>query len=273
MTTTAGPPPLELVQSSEGAGGLLDRLLSAGVDRRTFLKYCAAITATLALPPQFAPKVAHALETVQRPSLVWLEFQDCAGDTESLLRASSPSVAELILDVLSLDYHETIMATAGFQAEKSRDDTIAKGGHIVVVEGSIPLGADGGLPKAAPNPTRAVPVDEVVSGVPIVNLPGCPMNVDNLNATIAHYLTFKELPARDQKGRPLFAYGERIHDNCPRRGHFDAGQFALEWGDEGHRKGWCLYRLGCKGPSTWHNCPIVQWNGSTNWPVGVGHGC
>jgi hydrogenase small subunit len=311
MTTTAGPPPLELVQSSEqssqGAGGLLDRLLSAGVDRRTFLKYCAAITATLALPPQFAPKVAHALETVQRPSLVWLEFQDCAGDTESLLRASSPSVAELILDVLSLDYHETIMATAGFQAEKSRDDAIAKGGHIVVVEGSIPLGADGayctiggrsavdimkkaargaaaavnvgtcsaygGLPKADPNPTRAVPVDEVVSGVPIVNLPGCPMNVDNLNATIAHYLTFKELPARDQKGRPLFAYGERIHDNCPRRGHFDAGQFALQWGDEGHRKGWCLYRLGCKGPRTWHNCPVQRWNGSTNWPIGAGHGC
>ncbi len=88
-----------------------------------------------------------------------------------------------------------------------------------------------------------------------------------------HYLTFQHLPPTDDQGRPLFAYGERIHDNCPRRGHFDAGNFALAFGDEGHRKGWCLYKLGCKGPSTFHNCPVQQWNGHTNWPIGVGAPC
>lgn len=284
-----------------------DRLLAAGVDRRTFLKFCAAITATLALPPAFAPQVAHALEKPGRPRLVWLEFQDCAGDSESLLRAHDPSVADLILDVLSVDYHETIMAASGHQAEAARDATIAAGGHIVVVEGSIPLGADGGfctiggrsaedilrtaakgavaiitvgtcsayggIPAARPNPTHAVAVADLVSDVPIVNLPGCPMNVDNLTATVTHYLTFGALPATDDLHRPLFAYGDRIHDNCPRRGHFDAGQFALAWGDEGHRKGWCLYRLGCKGPETFHNCPTQRWNGGTQWPIGAGHGC
>ena len=286
---------------------LADRLQAAGIERRAFLKYCSVLTGILALPPAFAPRIAEALTADDRPALVWLEFQDCAGDTESFLRARDPSVAEIIFDVLSVDYHETLMAAAGSQAEEAREAAVEQGGHILVVEGSVPLGAGGvyctiggrtaeqilkasaqnaaavinvgtcsaygGLPAAAPNPTGAVGVEDVIEGVPVLNLPGCPMNVDNLTAAVAHYLTFKELPARDDLGRPLFAYGDRIHDICPRRGYFDAGQFAVEWGDEGHRKGWCLYRLGCKGPRTFHNCPVIQWNGTTNWPIGAGHGC
>lgn len=285
----------------------MERLRAAGIDRRSFLKYCSVLTGILALPQVLAPQVAEALAADDRPTLVWLEFQDCTGDTESFLRARNPSVAEVILDVLSVDYHETIMSAAGEQAEAARAAAIERGGYILVVEGSVPLGAGGafctiggrtaeqilketaknaaavinvgtcsaygGIPAAGPNPTHAVRVEDVISGVPVLNLPGCPMNVDNFTATVAHYLTFKELPARDDLGRPLFAYGERIHDNCPRRGHFDAGQFAVDWGDEGHRKGWCLYRLGCKGPNTFHNCPVTQWNGGTNWPIGAGHGC
>ncbi len=45
------------------------------------------------------------------------------------------------------------------------------------------------------------------------------------------------------------------------------------WGDEGHRKGWCLYKMGCKGPVATFNCPTVRWNDGTNWPVGAGHPC
>jgi hydrogenase small subunit len=116
-------------------------------------------------------------------------------------------------------------------------------------------------------------VSQVVKGVPIINLPACPMNVENLTATVIHLLTFGELPATDQFKRPLFAYGSRIHDDCERRAHFDAGQFVEEWGDGGHRKGWCLYKMGCKGPQTFHNCPIVRWNEHTSWPIGAGHGC
>ena len=283
------------------------RLRDHGIDRRRFLKYCAGITTLLALPAQFAPRVAHALTAVSRPSIVWLEFQDCAGDTESFLRARNPSIASVILDLVSLDYHETVMAAAGEQAEAALSGAVREGGHLVIVEGSVPLGADGvyctvagrtaidhlktasrgaaaiinvgtcsafgGIPAARPNPTEAVSVGEVVSDVPIVNLPGCPVNADNLTATLAHYLTFDALPATDELGRPLFAYGERIHDTCSRRGFFDAGQFAQEWGDEGHRKGWCLYKLGCKGPSTYHNCAVIEWNGGTSWPIGAGHGC
>lgn len=286
---------------------MLRRLQAHGVSRRAFLGYCASLTAMLALPPSYAPKVARALAKVDKPSIVWREFQDCAGNTESFLRSRNPGVADLVLDLLSIDYHETIMAAAGAQAEAASDAALKKGGYILVVEGSVPLkdggvyctiagktalqhlqelskgaaaivnvgtcASYGGLPAANPNPTGAVGVPALVTNVPIVNLPACPANADNITATFAHYLTFGELPARDGQGRPLFAYGERIHDACERRAHFDAGQFAQAWGDEGHRKGWCLYRLGCKGPNTFNNCPIVRWNSGTSWPVAAGHGC
>jgi hydrogenase small subunit len=288
-------------------GSLLDTLSAYGLSRRSFLKYCTALTAAMALPARFTTRVAQALAAVDKPSIVWLEFQDCAGNTESFLRSRNPSVADLVLDLLSIDYHETIMAAAGEQAEAARDAAVRKGGHLVVVEGSIPFGADGayctiggkssiqllreasrgaaavvtvgtcasygGIPAAVPNPTGAVGVSDVVKDVPIVNLPGCPVNAENLTGTLVHHLTFGSLPALDGQGRPLFAHGERIHDSCERRAHFDAGQFAEEFGDEGYRKGWCLYKLGCKGPSTFHNCGLVRWNGGTSWPIQAGHPC
>jgi hydrogenase small subunit len=99
------------------------------------------------------------------------------------------------------------------------------------------------------------------------------MNCENFTATIVHYLTFKQLPELDSQGRPLFAFGKLIHNNCERRPHFDAGQFVRKWGDEGARQGWCLYEMGCKGPMAYQNCPTVKWNGGTSWPVQAGHPC
>jgi hydrogenase small subunit len=288
---------------------LFSTLMQRGISRRDFLKFCGAMTATLALPSRYEPRIAQALEEATRPPLVWLEFQDCAGNTESFLRSSKPTVAEIVLDTLSVDYHETIMAAAGHRAEEALHNTIEEhaGNYLVVVEGSIPAGDGGvyctiagrsaiqaleevssnaaavlavgscavygGLPAASPNPTGAGSVEDFVRGVPIINLPGCPLNAQNLTATIVHYLSFGSMPATDQFGRPLFAYGTLIHDNCERRGHFNAGEFVEEWGDAGHRAGWCLYKMGCKGPETFHNCPSVRWNDATSWPIGAGHGC
>ena len=286
---------------------LIQALEERKISRRGFLKFCAVMAGTLALPASYIDTIAAALEKAGKPVLVWLEYQDCAGCTESFLRARGPTVAEIVLDILAVEYHETIMAAAGKQSEEALKAAIAEGGHLVVVEGSIPTAEDGiyctiggraaadilqevaanaaavlavgncaafgGLPAAAPNPTGAKAVRDIISGVPVVNLPGCPLNVDNLVATVVHYLTFKELPAVDDLGRPLFAYGKRIHDHCERRAHFDAGEFVEAWGDEGHRQGWCLYQMGCKGPITYHNCPDQRWNEATSWPVFSGHGC
>ncbi len=291
------------------ADGVWAALSRRGYSRRDFLRFCSIMTGALALPPQYAPRIVRALEQTRRPVLLWREFQDCTGDTESILRSGHPTFTDIVLEILSVNYHETVMAPSGRAAEKSLQDTIAqdKGKYLAVIEGSIPMAADGiyctiggrtgydlakelvenayatiavgtcathgGLPAARGGTTGAVGVNQAFPGVKVLNLSGCPMNGANLAATVVHFLTFHELPAADELGRPLFAYGERIHDHCPRRAHFDAGQFVQEWGDEGHRQGWCLYKMGCKGPATEHNCPQIQWNDGTNWPIGVGHGC
>jgi len=288
---------------------LLAYLRERGVSRRTFLKFCGAITATLALPASYAPRVAAALSAAPRIPVVWLEGQDCAGNTEGFLRASHPTVAELVFDTISVNYHETIMAPAGRAAEKSLSDTVAAypGQYIAIVEGAVPVAEggtycliggrtfrsiveevcnnalltitvgscafDGGLPAANGGPTGATGVSSIVPRAKVVNLPGCPMNVQNLTATIVHYLTFGSLPATDSLGRPYFAYGQLVHDQCERRAHFDAGEYVQAWGDEGSRKGWCLYKMGCKGPETFANCPTVRFNDRTSWPVKAGHGC
>jgi hydrogenase small subunit len=287
---------------------ILQRVEARGISRRDFIKFCTATTAALALPLSLMPKVAAAVEDKRVP-VIWLEFQDCAGDSEAFLRANQPTAASIILDLISLEYHETLMAAAGHQAEAAKQAAMEKykGEYICIVEGAIPrddsgvyctvsgetaidslkkvvgnakatiavgsCAAFGNIPAAAPNPTGAVGVRDVVPGAAVVNLPGCPLNAENLTATLVHVLTFGKLPAVDNLGRPLFAYGKRIHDNCERRAHFDAGQYAEEFGDPGHRQGWCLYKLGCKGPETFHNCPTVRYNEGTSWPVMAGHGC
>ena len=282
-------------------------LAREGMSRRDFLKFCSVMAGALALPHKEAFAIAKALESPKRLPVVWLELQDCAGCSEAFLRSSSPTAAELVLDVLSVDYHETIMAPSGFQAEKSKEDAIAAGGYVLVVEGSISTAGVGeyccvagkssryileeaaknavaviavgncatfgGVPAANPNPTGAVGVWNIIKDKPVVNIPGCPMNPANLTATVVHFLTYGSLPALDQLNRPLFAFGRRIHDNCERRGHFDAGEFVMEWGDDGHRAGWCLYKMGCKGPTSYHNCPPIRFNDGVNWPIGAGHPC
>jgi hydrogenase small subunit len=295
---------------TDGNDWLEGELERRGVSRRDFLGFCGTMAAALALPPTFGAKIAEAVESSVKPTLVWLEFQDCAGNTESFLRASRPTVADIILDTLSVDYHETIMAAAGHQAEKSLKEAIERdhGAYIAVVEGSIPTGAGGayctvggrsaldiaqevcegaaatvaigtcaafgGLPAAAPNPTGALSVSDAVPGLQnLINMPACPANGENLAALIVHYVTFGRIPELDHLRRPLFAYGKLIHDACEKRAHYDAGQYAEEWGDAGHRRGYCLYKMGCKGPVTSQNCPNVGWNGGTNWPVGCGHPC
>ncbi len=289
---------------------LMRELERQGVSRRDFLTFCASMATVLGLPKGSVAAIAKAVESEKRPILMWLEFQDCAGNTESFLRASHPTVADLVLDTISLNYHETLMAAAGAQAEAARDETVKqnKGSYIALVEGSIPGDADsgyctiggrsaldiarevcgnalatiavgtcasyGGIPAARPNPTRALSVADAVPGVRnLINMSACPANAENITALLVYYLTLKQWPPLDRYRRPLFAYGKSIHDNCERRAHFDAGQYVEAWGDEAHRHGHCLYKMGCKGPATSQNCPNVQWNEHTNWPIGCGHPC
>ena len=282
-------------------------LESRGVSRRAFLGFCSQMAAVLCLSSRAVPKVAHALETLKRPSVVWLQLQECTGCVESVLRTSDPTIGDLVLNLVSLDYQHTIMAPAGAAAEKSLADAIKGRGYVLVVTGSIPtkengiytmiggrtaqsileeasknaaaviaIGACahwGSVQAAKPNPTGAVGVRDIVKDKPVLNIAGCPPIGDVVTATIVHYLTFGRLPSVDREGRPLFAYGARIHDQCPRRANYDAGQYVQQFDDDGARKGWCLYEVGCKGPETFSPCPIFMWNSKTSWPIGAGHPC
>ncbi len=285
-----------------------EKEIKSRVSRRSFLKGCAIAAAALGLSDELMPKLAEAAASPKRPPVVWLHFQECTGCTEGLLRASHPDIATLILDIISLDYHETVMAAAGHQAEEILSSTIDKysGKFICVAEGAVPT-KDGGIyckiggrtaleiikdvaPKAAavisigtcasfggvqaasPNPTGAKGIGDVL-GKQVINIPGCPPNPIAFLGTVLHLLTFKRPPELDSIGRPLFAYGRRNHDQCERRAHFDEGRFVEQFGDANHKKGYCLYKVGCKGPVTYANCPAVRFNDVSIWPVGAGHGC
>lgn len=281
-----------------------------GISRRDFMKWAAGMTAMLSLPSSFTPLMAQAAELTDRLPVIWLHMAECTGCSESLLRTDAPGIDSLIFDYISLEYHETLMSAAGWQAEHNLEHAIDKykGKYILMVEGGIPDGDSdfyltigphgttgrehaqkaansaaaifaigscssfGGVQAAYPNPTNAQSMSKV-TGKPVINVPGCPPSEKNIVGNVLHYILFGTLPALDAYSRPKWAYGLRIHDLCERRGRFDAGEFVQEFGDEGAKKGYCLYKVGCKGPYTFNNCGQERFNQHTSWPVQAGHGC
>ncbi len=289
-----------------------ERLENKGVSRRDFMKYCTFLTATMGLSSAFVPKVAEVFaQPRQRPPVVWLHLGECTGCSESLFRSTYPYPDDLVLEILSIEYHETIMAPSGHHAEDNLQAAIKKynGKFICIVEGAVATKYDGaygkisdrtfltiakdvcpkalavicvgtcssygGIQAAKPNPGGYVGVEEALKaqGVKTLNIPGCPPNPINLVGTIVNYLLLGKLPDVDNLGRPLFAYGKSIHDQCPRRSHYENEEFVTEFGSEEAAMGYCLYKVGCRGPETFNNCPIAKFNDGTSWPVQAGHPC
>ncbi|MDR1427809.1 MAG: hydrogenase small subunit [Bifidobacteriaceae bacterium] len=288
-----------------------ENLKRAGVTRREFLAFCGVLAGIFAggaagAPKASAEQIADKLAAVTKPNVVWLQLQECTGCMESTLRSGGTTVEEVVLKLLSVNYNELVMAASGDAANKALAATNAEP-HILVVNGSIPLKDNGiyctiggesaeqvlrasaenatailavgacavwgSVQASRPNPTGAVGVDEIIRDRPVINVAGCPPIGEVITATVAYLLAHDDVPQTDAEGRPLFAYDQRIHDSCPRRPHFDAGQYVRTFDDEAARNGWCLYEMGCKGPSTFSACPIFQWNLHTSWPIGAGHPC
>ena len=276
-----------------------------GISRREFIKYCAATATVLGLSELgFTAKVAQALEGAsKKPPVIWLEGQDCAGCTVSFAGTLNPPVGSIILDRLSVRYHETIMAASGHLSESAYHDTVKQGGYVLIVEGSIPSVDDrfcmvggrpfreiveeaaekaaaiiavgacatyGGIPAAGP--TKGMGLDKALPGRTIINLSTCPVHADHLVGTILYYLTTGKAPALDEIGRPKVYFGQSIHDNCRRRSYFDEDMFLTDWNDPA-QKDWCLYEKGCKGPDTYSDCPIRRWNDGINFCIDCGVGC
>ncbi len=286
-----------------------DVIRRQGISRRNFMKFCSLTAASLGLGPAFVPKIAHAMETKPRIPVLWLHGLECTCCSESFIRSAHPLVKDVVLSMISLDYDDTLMASAGHQAEAILEEIRHeyKGRYIAAIEGNPPLADDGmyciigGRPfveqlrevcddsmaviswgscaswgcvqAAKPNPTQATPVDKVIKNKPIIKVPGCPPIAEVMTGVITYMLTFDRIPELDRQGRPTMFYGQRIHDKCYRRPHFDAGQFVEAWDDDQARKGYCLYKMGCKGPTTYNACSTVRWNDGLSFPIQSGHGC
>lgn len=286
-----------------------DAFSQRGVSRRDFLGFCAVMATTLGLGPKGVGVIAHAMETKPRIPVLWLHGLECTCCSESFLRSSHPQASDIVTTMISLDYDDTIMAAAGDQAEEIIHDIIRdyRGAYLLAVEGNVPLANDGmccivgGRPfraqfdeaakhakaiiawgtcassgcvqAARPNPTRATPIHKLVEHVPVINVPGCPPIAEVMTGVISYLLTYDRLPELDNQRRPKMFYSQRVHDKCYRRAHFDAGQFVESWDDEGARQGWCLYKMGCRGPTTYNACASMGWNDGVSFPIKSGHGC
>ncbi len=299
---------------------IYQHLRREGLSRRQFLKLCGALAVAMNL--QEAPalagmtrgsrpahSVARALTERTRVPVMWLHFQDCTGCSEALTRSLAPTLTDLVLNKISIEYHETLSAAAGAQAEANKRALIEQyaGQYLLVVEGSVPTAANGnyctiggrtavdllneaaagaaaviatgncaafgGIPMAQPNPTGAVGAHELISGKPVVHIAGCPAIPEAFTGTLVHFLVFGALPELDALKRPLAFYGQTVHDRCLRRPFYEAGKFAASFDDEGARKGWCLYKLGCKGPTTYNACAGIKWGGGLSFPIQSGHPC
>jgi hydrogenase small subunit len=288
---------------------LWESMKERGYSRRDFVRFCAYLSAAAGVQTSGLTTVINALESKPRPPLVWFHFQECTCCSESFIRSSHPVISEIVLDTISLDYTETLQAAAGHQAHEALHRTMEehRGEYLMAVEGSIPT-KDGGVyctiggrtaidivkeaaegakaiigwgscacngcvQAADPNPTGATPVHEVVHGKPIIRVPGCPPIAEVMAGVMVHLLAFDRIPQLDGLGRPKAFYSKRVHDSCYRRPFYDAGLFVESFDDEHAKLGYCLYKVGCRGPVTYNSCGITRWNNGVSYPIQSGHPC
>ncbi len=297
-------------------------LEARGVTRRSFMKLCGALAVAAGLSELAAPKVANAVEKsvigAQKGNLfpvIWIEGASCTGCTESFAQVDTPDPASVVLELLSLNYCETLSAAAGYSMEEAKEQTIEAGNYILVYEGAVlknwdgnalrvaeepgveilckaaksanavvALGScavNGGWCSAYPNAAGAIGVQECLKEhkiyTPVVNIPGCPANPEWLVAVLVDALMLDDGSLKALKlnaeNKPSQIFGQTIHDNCERRGHFENGEFVYAFGSEEEAKGYCLYPLGCRGPQTYSNCGVTLWNHRRSWCVKAGAPC
>ena len=298
----------------------LSILESRGVTRRSFMKLCAGVAAAAGLSQAAIPRVAEAIEqsVIGATSgdlypVIWMEGASCTGCTESFAQIETPDVATVVLDVISLNYSETLSAAAGYSVEEAKAQTIAAGNYILIYEGGVLEGwggnalraagetgiealveaaefanavvavgscaVNGGWMAAYPNPSKALGVAQYLEkeGIttPVINVPGCPVNPEWVMSVLVDAVILQDpgLLELNEFNEPAGLFNQTIHDNCERRGHFENGEFVYEFGSEEEKLGYCLYPLGCRGPQTKAICGVTLWNNRRSWCVQAGAPC
>lgn len=293
----------------EKYNSIWDMYQKRGMSRRSFIKVCTALTAMLGLAPSMLPKVVKAAEK-RLPVVVWLHGQECTGCSEAFIRSGAPMASDVVLNMIALEYDDTLSAACGEPFEQHLDEIIKNydGQYILAVEGAVPVLPDsgfcmvgghafidqlkkcaehsaaiinygscscwGGIQAAIPNPSESRAISDVIGfRKPMIQVPGCPPIPEVITGVIAYYAMYGQLPPVDSEGRPKQFFGNRIHDTCYRRPFFDAGLFAESFEDKGAQAGWCLYKLGCRGPETYSSCGNLRWWNGMSYPIQSGAPC
>jgi hydrogenase small subunit len=299
---------MAVTENSQKQETYYESIINQGYSRRDFMKFATFMAAYMGLETSSIAQVVKAMESTPRIPVIWEHFQECTCCSESFIRSDHPIVADVILDRVSLDYTLTLMAASGHQAEAAKHATMEKykGEYILCVEGSIPMAeegycciagrssldilkeaaagakaiiawgscaSNGCVQAAAPNPTKATPIHKIIKDKPIIRVPGCPPIGEVMAGVIMHVVAFGRLPELDRLGRPKAFYGKRVHDSCYRRPYYDAGLFAESFDDANAKEGYCLYKVGCRGPMTYNSCGSMRWNNGVSFPIQSGHGC
>ncbi len=277
--------------------------------RRDFIKTCVAVTGMMGLSTAMVPDVIARAEKRPLIPVIWLHGLECTGCSESFIRSKAPLASDVLLTMISLEYSDTLSAASGLALEQHREQIMKEyaGKFLMVAEGGVPTGNNGyfctvgGLPymdvlketaqaaaavlefgscaswggvqAAKPNPTQCTAVSQLVAGKPIVKVPGCPPIPEVMTGVVMHFILFGQLPPLDSQGRPKQFFGNRIHDTCYRRPFFDSGMFVERLDDAGSKAGWCLYKMGCRGPMTYNSCGNMRWWQGLSYPIQSGSPC
>lgn len=280
------------------------------LSRREFLKFIVkgAVLGNfiqLITPPL---QQAYAQGEIKKLPVIMIEAGTCTGDSISLENTWTPTISDILYNITDWRYDPLMMQTYGDQAHQVLLDTYnqktneyvlivqgamlrAEGGtynHIAMEDGKMITGIElvrrlglkakhvvavghcasyGGPVAGHPNPTQAAGVQNILPEKRVINVSGCPAHPDWITGTLLHLALYGE-PELEKFGRPKMFYQETVHNRCPRRRYYDQGIFASNIGQKE-----CLYRVGCKGPVTYADCPIRRWNDHYNWPIGCNSPC
>ena len=280
------------------------------LSRRDFLKLVVEGAILGNFYQLISPPLAQAVAAgeINKLPVVMIETSTCTGDTISLLNIWTPTFSDVLTNITDWRYDWTMMQAQGDVVNEVLLETYEKmpNEYIMIVQGSIiqrdnghynhvayengklvtgleivrriglkakyvvaigSCATFGGPAAGYPNPTQSTGVQNILPERRVINVSGCPAHPDWTMGTLLHLALYGE-PELDKFGRPKLFYGETIHNRCPRRADYDKGIFATEIGQKE-----CLYRVGCKGPVSYADCPIRRWNDRINWPVGCNTPC
>ncbi len=279
-----------------------------GINYREVISFSTKICAVLGLNPESVEDIIRVLSQKSKIPVIWLHGLECSCCSEALMRSSTPLFSD-ILSIISLEYDDLISAGYGEKLLEHKKEIMYKykDNYILAIEGSITSFEEGiccmigGRPfneelleaaqhakiviawgscasfgcvqAAKPNPTQSSSIDKIIKNKPIVKIPGCPPIPEVMASIIVYMLLKGEIPPLDDKLRPKMFYGMTVHDICYRKVYYNANKFAESFDDEGAKKGYCLYKLGCKGPTTYNACSSIGWYNGLSFPVKAGHGC